>query len=208
MTDERDAPELRRLGLEPADLDGHTIEQLMDYLDAGRRPADPSIDDSAGCRLALDALERLHAVTGRLVADDEAAEADVDENWIDRVLSGIVMDARSGRRIPIDSASSTADLGVTEGAVRGLVRAAENSIPGVLIGRCRLDGDIERAGAPVRVLLDASVPYGDSISDVVQRLRAEVGVRLRAHTELNVTGIDIAIRDVRDPSSWGGEDRG
>ncbi|MDQ0647319.1 putative alkaline shock family protein YloU [Microbacterium natoriense] len=208
MTDERDAPELRRLGLEPADLDGHTIEQLTDYLDAGRVPADPTIDDSAGCRLALDALERLHAVTGRLMADDEAAEAEADESWVDRVLSGIVLDARSGRRVPIASSSPTADLGITEGAVRGLVRAAENSIPGVLVGRCRLDGDIEQPGAPVRVLLDASVPYGDPISDVVQRLRAEVGVRLRAHTELNVTGIDIVIRDVRDPSSWSEEDRG
>jgi len=208
MTDERDAPELRRLGLEPADLDGHTIEQLTDYLDAGRMPADPTIDDSAGCRLALDALERLHAVTGRLMADDEAAEAEADESWVDRVLSGIVLDARSGRRVPIESSSPTADLGITEGAVRGLVRAAENSIPGVLVGRCRLDGDLEQPGAPVRVLLDASVPYGDPISDVVQRLRAEVGVRLRAHTELNVTGIDIVIRDVRDPSSWSEEDRG
>ena len=101
MTDERDAPELRRLGLEPADLDGHTIEQLTDYLDAGRMPADPTIDDSAGCRLALDALERLHAVTGRLMADDEAAEAEADESWVDHVLSGIVLDARSGRRVPI-----------------------------------------------------------------------------------------------------------
>ncbi|HZU93299.1 MAG TPA: hypothetical protein VFF85_06715 [Microbacterium sp.] len=208
MTDERDAPELRRLGLEPADLDGHTIEQLTDYLDAGRLPADPSIDDSAGCRLALDALERLRAVTGRLMADDEAAEPEADESWVDRVLSGIVLDARSGRRIPIEFPSPTADLGITEGAVRGLVRAAENSIPGVLVGRCRLDGDIEQPGAPVRVLLDASVPYGDPISDVVQRLRAEVGARLRAHTELNVTGIDIAIRDVRDPSSWNEEDNG
>lgn len=208
MTDERDVPELRRLGLEPGDLDGHTIEELTDYLDAGRTPADPSIDGSAGCRLALDALERLHALTGRLIDEDEAAADDVDESWVDRILDGIVMDARSGRRIPIGSASSSADLGITEGAVRGLIRAAENSIPGVLVGRCRLDGDIEEPGAPIRVLLDASVPYGDPIPKLVDRLRAEVADRLGAHTELNITEIDIAVRDVRDPSSWNEEAHG
>jgi hypothetical protein len=208
MTDERDAPELRRLGLEPDDLDGHTIEELTDYLDAGRTPADPSIDDSAGCRLALDALERLHALTGRLMDEDEAAEKEVDESWVDRILDGIVMDARSGRRIPIGSASSDTDLGITEGAVRGLIRAAEISIPGVLIGRCRIEGDVETPGAPVRVSLDASVPYGDPIPRLVERLRSEVADRLGAHTELNLTGIDIAVRDVRDSSVWSEEDRG
>lgn len=208
MTDEHDAPELSRLGLEPGDLDGHTIEELTDYLDAGRTPADPSIDDSAGCRLALDALERLHAVTGQLIDDDEDAEGEVDESWVDRILGGIVMDVRSGRRIPVESPSPHADLGITEGAVRGLVRAAENSIPGVLVGRCRLDGDIEQPGAAVRVVLDASVPYGHPIPRLIERLRSEVAGRLRTHTELNITGIDIAIRDVRDPSSWSEETSG
>lgn len=34
MTDHHEDDPLRRLGLEPADLDGHTIEELGDYLDA------------------------------------------------------------------------------------------------------------------------------------------------------------------------------
>ena len=38
------------------DLDGHTIEELSDYLDAGRTPVDASIEGSPGCRIALDAL--------------------------------------------------------------------------------------------------------------------------------------------------------
>lgn len=202
MSDEHDAPELRRLGLEPADLDGHTIDELTDYLDADRTPANPSIDGSAGCQLALDALIRLRALTGQLIAADAAEEQEVDDSWVDRILSGIVLDARSGRRVPIASEVGGADLGITEGAVRGLVRAAEGSVPGVLVGRCRLDGDAEQPGAPIRIDIDASVPYGEPIPNLVERLRAEVADRLRRHTELNVVGIDITVRDIQDVASW------
>ncbi|MBO0981916.1 Asp23/Gls24 family envelope stress response protein [Microbacterium sp. SD291] len=199
MTDDH---ELHRLGLERADLDGHTIEELADYLDAGRSPADASIDGSAGCQLALDALERLHGLTGRLIAADAAAQGAVDESWVDRVLSGIALDARAGRRIPFAS-DPDEDLAITEGAVRGLIRGAENALPGVLVGRCRLDGDVTLPGEPIRIGLDASVPYGEPITRLAERLRAEVDDRLRTHTELNVVEIDIMVRDIRAPWSGG-----
>lgn len=198
MSDERDAPELRRLGLEPEDLDGHTFEELTDYLDAGREPADPSIEGSAGCQLALDALERLRGLTPTLIAADAAASPQADAGWIDRILSGIALDARSGRRIPYSSPDPRIDLGVTEGAVRGLIRAAENDVPGVLVGRCRLDGDVTAPGAPIRIDVDASVPYGAPIPRLAERLREAIGARLAAHTELVVARIDITIHDI----SW------
>jgi uncharacterized alkaline shock family protein YloU len=206
MTDERDEPQLKRLGLEPEDLDGHTIDELADYLDAGRSPADPSIDGSPGCQLALDALERLRGVTSALVEADAADAAGVDGGWVDRILSGIALDARAGRRIPYAADDERLDLGITEGAVRGLVRAAEESFAGVLVGRCRLDGDVETAGAPVAVDVEVSVPYGESLPRLAQDLRSEIGARLAAHTELNVSRIDVTIEDVALPMRGGAED--
>ncbi|WP_337004316.1 MULTISPECIES: hypothetical protein [unclassified Microbacterium] len=202
MTDDRETPDVRRLGLEPTDLDGHTLDELTDYLEAGRRPADRSIDESPGCQLALDALERLHGLGAELLAAEAAAEPAVDETWVDRILSGIAMDARAGRRIPFASADPHVELGITEGAVRGLIRAAENAVPGLLIGRCRLDGDVTIADAPIRVEIDASALHGQPIPVVAEQLRTEVDRGLRAHTELNIVAIDIAIRDVREASSW------
>jgi len=207
MTDEHDTPDLRRLGVEPDDLDGHTIEELGEYLDSGRMPPDPSIDDSPGCLLALDALERLRGLTPGLIAADDAAEPEADEGWVQKILTGIALDARPGRRIPIAAGSPHADLGITEGAVRGLVRAAENAVPGVLVGRCRLDGDVTVAGAPIRIRVDASVPYGQPIPGLADRLRAQIAVRLRAHTELNVVGIDITVHDIQLLPSPGEEGR-
>ncbi|WP_439901211.1 Asp23/Gls24 family envelope stress response protein [Microbacterium azadirachtae] len=195
------------LGFEPEDLDGHTMDELSDYLDAGRQPADPSIDASPGCRIALDALERLRRLGPALLDQDTAGEPQPDDNWVRSILDGIARDARAGRRIPFPVAEPDDDLGITEGAVRGLIRAAGDGVPGVLIGRCRLDGEVTTPGAPVRIEVEASVPYGLPISRLAERLRDEIGERLRTHTELNVTGIDIVVHDVRDLPSSGGSVR-
>ncbi len=141
----------------------------------------------------MDALERLHALTPELLAADAASEPAPDESWVQNILAGIALDARAGRRIPITSPDTDADLGITEGAVRGLIRAAEHTVPGTLIGACRFDGDITTPGEPVLVRVDVSVPYGDPIPDLTERLREEIRSRLRANTTVNVVGIDIAV---------------
>jgi len=207
MTDDRETPELRRLGLEPNDLDGHTLEELSDYLDSGRSPADPSIDGSPGCLLALDALDRLRGLGGQLIDADAANGQEVEASWVDSILSGIAMDARAGRRIPFRSEDPTEDLGITEGAVRGLIRAAETGVPGLIVGRCRLDGDVSESGAPIHITLEASIRYGESIPRLTDLLRAEVAHRLSMHTELNVVGIDIAVRGLQEPGSPREEER-
>ncbi len=197
---EHDTPDIAGLGMEPEDLDGHTIEELSDYLEAGRAPANPSIDGSPGCRIALDALERLRALSPELLAADTEAEPAADENWVQSILSGITLDARAGRRIPITTPAPEANLGITEGALRGVIRAAESTVPGVLVGKCRFDGDVTIPGEPVRICVDLSVPYGEPIPDLSDRLRQEISARLKAHTTLNVTGIDVSVRDIQTPS--------
>lgn len=205
MTEEREHPELPRIGFEQDDLDGYSLEELSEYLDRGRMPRDPAIEASPGCRLALEALERLTGVTAELRAADTAAEAPADEGWVQEILAGIALDVRAGRRIPVGASIPGVDLGITEGAVRGVIRAAERLFPRVLIGSCRLDGEVTEPGAPVRIRLDVSVPYGAPILDLVAGLRAEIGARLRAHTELTVSGIDITVRDITVRESGAGE---
>ncbi len=194
---EHDIHDPREFGVEPEDLDGHTIEELSDYLDTGRTPADPSIDQSPGCQIALDALARLHALTPELFAADTAAEPDADENWVHGVLASIALDARAGRRIPISTPTPNTDLGITEGALRGVIRAAENTVAGVLVGKCRFYGDVTVPGEPVRVRVDVSVPYGKPIPDLTNRLREEISARLATHTTLNVNAIDVVVHDIQ-----------
>lgn len=206
MTGEPDY-DLKTLGVEPEELDGFTLEDLTDYLDAGRTPANPAIEESAGCRLALDALERLRALTPELLAADVAAEPATDEGWVQGILAGIALDARAGRRIPLTEEVPGVDLGITEGALRGLIRAAETAVPGVLVGRCHLDGEVEEFGAPVGIRLEVGVTFGTPIPAAIALLRAEIATRLHTHTGLTITGIDVSVRDVAAPDTTGQGDR-
>ncbi|MER7446760.1 Asp23/Gls24 family envelope stress response protein [Microbacterium sp. NPDC097977] len=189
--------EVRELGLDPSDLDGHTLEELTDYLEAGREPTDPSIEGSPGCQLALDALEQLRGLGGELIAADTAAMPEVDDSWVDRILSGIALDARAGRRIPFADPDPASDFGITEGAVRGLIRSAENSVPGILVGHSELEGDVTTPGARIRISIEVNAFYGESIPLAVERLREEVAERVQTHTDLTVTAIDVTVRDVQ-----------
>lgn len=185
------------LALDPEDLDGHSVEELSDYLDAGRLPANRSIDESASCQNALDALERLHNLTPALLAADLAAEPALDEAWVQSIIGNIALDARAGRRIPIEIALPDSDAGITEAAVRGLIRSAETAVPGALLGKCTLEGDVLDPQALTRVRVDVSVPYGAEIPPIVDALRSEITSRLAAHTTLRLGGVDITVQDIR-----------
>ena len=187
--------------LEPADLDGHTIDELADYLDAGMEPIDPTIDDSPACQNALAAIVRLrHASLGSL---DEAAraEAPADESWVGGVLANISIEVRAGRDIPLRAVASTEHPVMTEGAVRSLVRRAGDTVPGVVVSRCRLDGDVTELGTPVRVTVEIAVVQGHVIPTAADAVRAAVERTLAVQTDLVVEAVDVVVRDLVAPSA-------
>lgn len=178
------------------DLDGHTIEELADYLDRGRTPVDPSIEQSPGCRLALSNMQRLRELSADALqqrADDDAGR---ETGWVDRLLDAIRSEVRSGRDVPVAHPDPRLQLAVTEAAVRGIVRRAGDAMRTVLMGRCTLDGEIGTVGAPVRVDITAGLLYGASADETADELREAVRRALERHTELHVTAIDIRFDDV------------
>ena len=81
--------------LEPGDLDGHSIDELTDYLDAGMQPADPSIDDSPACQNALAAIIRIRHASLR------SLEAAARERMRGNLRKLALIDAaRLGPRLP------------------------------------------------------------------------------------------------------------
>ena len=183
-------------GFEPADLDGHSIDELSDYLDAGRRPYDASIEESPGCQIALDAMLRLRATSFSLLESEASTEPAPRDGWVAGILNRIGFESQAGRTIPVQHPSERAALSLTEGAVRGLIRAAGDSVTGVLVGRCTLQGDVTRPGEPIVVLVDASIFWGEPIPATAARLREAIYAELLRHTELNVVSIDVTVHDV------------
>lgn len=181
------------------DLDGHTIEELSDYLDAGRRPYDPSIENSPGCRIALAALERLRSASLRVLEAEASKEPEPDENWIGGILANIGREARAGRRIPIAHPDPAADLGITEGSVRGLVRAAADTVDGIIVGGTALQGDVTLPGEPITVALEATAYFGHPIPATTELLREAVRTALELHTDLVIAAVDVTVVDVHRP---------
>jgi len=181
---------------EVAHLAGHTIEELSDYLDRDRTPADPTIDASPECQIALRSLQRLRDVQGSLLTEDVEREADRSDSWVTSILQNINLEAHSGRDIPLSHPSPTARLVVTEGAVRGILRATGDGIDNIIVGRCRLDGDVSVPGDPITIRIDAAVSQGEDIPAKAEALREAVYAALHEHTDLNVATIEITIRDV------------
>lgn len=188
--------DLETLSMEPASLDGHSIDELADYLDAGRSPADPSIDDSPSCQNALEAIGRVRELSHLVFEGDALADDRRDDGWVGEVLTNITIEAHAGRDVPLRPRATTEQGVLTEGAVRALIRKAGDRVNGVLIGRCVLDGDVETLGAPIRVGIRASVITGDDYDTASDAIRTSVATALARHTELQVTGIDVTLRDL------------
>lgn len=181
------------------DADGDPVDMaaLADYLDRGRTPRIAAYEDDPDTRNALRALEHMRDL-GRELVEAEAEEADAPgDDFFRGVLAHISRESRAGRDIPLSHPDPGVRLALTEGAVRTLVRQAGDEVPGVLIGRCTLDGDVTRAGEPVRVALTMSVVWGDPLPELAQRVRERVHAALLRHTELRVEAIDVTVVDVQ-----------
>lgn len=178
------------------DLDGHTIEELSDYLDAERMPRDASIENSPGCQIALASLARLRASAWAMLEAESTAEPDRDTAWMSTLMSNISRESRAGRDIPISDPDPLTSLVVTEGSVRGLIRAAGDGTGGALIGKCDLNGDVTVPGEPITVHVSASVAWGENLVDLATLLRDRIAAALATHTELNIAAVNITIEDV------------
>ncbi|GAA4666430.1 Asp23/Gls24 family envelope stress response protein [Frondihabitans cladoniiphilus] len=178
------------------DLDGHTMDELSDYLDRGRTPYDASIENSAACRLALTGMTRLQELSWAGMTKQSRLDPHRDDAWISGLLDTIKAEVQSGRDVPLSHPDATLRLALTEAAVRGMIRRAGDTMDGVIMGRCQLDGDVTTPGAPVRVDVSASIRFGMGVDRVADELRERVASALRRHTELVVDGIDVTIDDI------------
>ncbi|KQQ05286.1 MULTISPECIES: Asp23/Gls24 family envelope stress response protein [unclassified Rathayibacter] len=177
------------------------IDELSDYLDRGRIPYDPVIEESPEHRRTLRALERVRALSTALIDDDAERLPAPDDSWFGSILTQVRREARAGRDIPLASVEPDVSLTITEGAVRGLVREAGDSVPGVLVGRCRLVGDIDEPGVEVVVEVTISVFWGVPIAEAAQQVRERIHSRLLTQTELRVSTIDVRVEDVYLPGT-------
>jgi hypothetical protein len=174
---------------------GFSLDDLSDYLDRGREPAIAAIDGNADCQAMLASLERVGALSRDLVVRDASDKPGIEESWLQGVLTAISREVRAGRDIPLSSSEPNTRLSITEGAVHELVRAAGDSVEGVLVGRCTLDGDLDDPDAAVRIALTISVVLSAPIVVLAEAVRERVYSELLKHTELTIESVDVTVTD-------------
>lgn len=174
---------------------GYSLDDLSDYLDRGREPAILAIDGNAECQAMLATLERVGALSRDIVVQDARDNPAIEESWLQGLLTSISREVRAGRDIPLSSSEPHTRLTITEGAVHELVRAAGDSIEGVLVGRCTLDGDLDAAEATVHVMLTISVVLSAPIVELANAVRERVYSELLKHTELTIESVDVTVTD-------------
>lgn len=187
------------------DVDGRygafSLEELSDYLDSGREPSRADIESDDAAVDALRRLERLRSASADLLDADVRAAGRPDEGWIASVLASIRTTAHAGRDIPVPDPDPAAHLVVTEGALRGLVRALGDQVPGVLVRRTRFTGDLTTAGAEVDVEVTIAAAADAPLRDRAETLRVVVRDALRDHAPFTLGAVTIRVADVLDTGS-------
>jgi hypothetical protein len=173
---------------------GYTLDELSDYLDRGRQPAIPEIDGDAECQAVLASLERVGSLSRELVVRDEQP---LDESFLAGLLGSITRELRAGRDIPLASSDPDVEIAITEGAIRELVRAAGDSVPGVLVGSCSLELG-EQLGDELVVRLTISVLLGLPVHSAAEAVRQRVYSELLRHTQLAIGPVDVTVVDVHE----------
>jgi uncharacterized alkaline shock family protein YloU len=177
---------------------GYTLDDLSDYLDRGREPAIPAIDANAECQAMLSTLERVGSLSRELVTQDARDNPTLDESWLASLVATIGRELRAGRDIPLASSDPSTTLAITEGAIRELIRAAGDSVDGVLVGSCSLDGDLSDPDAAITVRVSISVVLRAPVVELAQHVRERVHSELLRHTQLGVAAIDVTVVDVHE----------
>ncbi|WP_292831248.1 Asp23/Gls24 family envelope stress response protein [Microbacterium sp.] len=175
---------------------GYTLEDLAAYHDRGRVPADPAIDGDPQCCSVLDSMDHLGMLSRNLLESDSAL--DLSESWLQKILGQVARESRAGRDMPMEGGGDV-QLVVTEGAVRGLVRAAGDRVPGVLVERVEvlIDGAAPDGARTVSIALSISVLHGLTLPTVAGDVRNEVRRALLEHTTWAVDRVDVTIDSLR-----------
>lgn len=193
------------LGVDDGELiDGFTLTELEDYVEAGREPRRSDIESSPDALRMVVGLEQVMALTRRAV-DDADALPQPSIDWFDRIRGFLSREVRSGQALPLRHELAEDALTVDEAAVRSYLRAVVDGIEGVLTVRTHFVGEVTRLDAPVEVTVIISTAYGQPIQPRTRRVREEVSRVLSRHTDLNVVSLDIRVTDLHSSEGDGDE---
>ncbi|GAA1046230.1 Asp23/Gls24 family envelope stress response protein [Rothia amarae] len=153
------------------------------------------INECPSCSQRIAALKRVDQVSADLVSTEVAVQKK-DTTWLDDLMANLVFETLAGRSIPLSAEYDVDNFSITEGAILAAIRGVADSMENLIIGRCRLVGDVEEPTSPIIVQVSATVRYGAVIAEVTDRLRELITAEVHRVCELNIEAIDIEVQDI------------
>lgn len=150
------------------------------------------------CSGSLASLRSLY--TSAQTVLDEQAQAEAGPAWVDQILSGLALEMRAGRSIPLTPPTQPDLVEQTEGSLRSLLRqalAAEDSF----VLRTAFEGELTTFGSPIRVTLTLQTALGAAIPRVAARVRSRCIQLIEQSTRLHVESVDIIVADIFTPDT-------
>lgn len=158
-------------------------------------PAEQQLTPDPDRRRAERAEQRLRELGQQLLEHDERRSPDL-AGVIEAVTGQIRREARAGRDVPMPGTDDVDRLVVTEGALRGRLREVADDVPGVVVARCAVQGDLDDPGARIGARLAISVAWSLRLSEVAGHVRERVRAELVAQTGRPPGEIDVEVLDL------------
>ncbi|MEU5954739.1 Asp23/Gls24 family envelope stress response protein [Streptomyces sp. NPDC047525] len=187
---------------------GRELSHVWEQWEAGA--PDPHAAGCPHCAQALDALRHLEGIVTE-ARDTTPREPDTSA-LTGRVMDVVRLELRPGRTLPLGDEDE--DAWIVEAAAARTVRAAAESLPGVLAGSCRigpLDDGASPAPAghltrgPVRIRVEVQVPLLWNLPEIADRVRSQVREAVDGELGMRIAVVDVTITDVIDDDTEEGQ---
>ncbi|WP_116246631.1 hypothetical protein [Nocardiopsis sp. FIRDI 009] len=186
------------MAVDPSDVHdrlpcANSVDALLRHLVSGALT-----EHESACRYCRDQAEELRPLV-TAVRRSEERRVTAPPGLVSDVMRVVRAERRGGRSIVLDG-SGPGGTEVRESAVAALLRASVDAVPGVVVGRCRIEqtarGVVVRA--TVRVGLDRPIP------EAAEAARSTMRALVEEQLGLPVVRVDLDVVDVRDDA---GRDR-
>lgn len=168
---------------------GNSVDALLRHMLSG----EPTRHES-NCEYCLEQEEELRPLVAAVRQSGEE-EITAPPGLLSDVMRVVRTERRSDGTVVL-TGSGPGGTEVRASAVAAMLRASVESVPGVVVGRCR----VEQTGEGVWVRATARVRVGLPIPDAAEAARHAMRALVEEGLGLHVDRVDIDVVDLDDPS--------
>lgn len=167
---------------------GTTVDALLRHLTSGRLT-----EHESSCEYCREQAEELRPLVAAVRQSDDQ-EVTAPPGLLSDVMRAVRAERRAGTTVVL-AGPGPGGTEIREAAVAALLRASVDSVPGVVVGRCR----VRQSREGLTVLATARVALGLPIIEAAEAARRAMRTLIEDRLGLSAVRVDIDVVDLDDP---------